>query len=518
MPILAWKDIIPAPLSQESTPFRSVNSISSTIGSRNSPNISPLLLPPPLNTSKKTTTRKKLLRTFSRTVKSSPKLAALMGRLCNGDSGTCLTFGQYVKPTKKLFNNFTNFEYAQPNMHPIGSPSANGFVYEIAYEHHGLRAHTILKCSSPPPSSEYDIDSLYYEYLVGHWFVNQCNQQFPCFLETYGAYHMTDPRLVHTLATLAKNKRDYPITNVESSIKRFKAVHRTEDAAQQMRISCEQQFNLCILIQHIRASYSMKSHFDLRYQDKNYYYYELPQLLYQVYAPLALLGDTFTHYDLHRDNVLLFNLGATQYIEMRYVYPSEPEDIIVSFKTHLICKIIDYGRSYFYANRNINSETVRTQVCKECIDRKHPENTCGSYNGYSWLDPSVSPSELKERFYVMSSRANTSHDLRLMNEFKRDAKRPKDLPCWMTEIFNNLYYEDKYGTPEHTSSSSPSDSNVIYNVTDATIQLGHMLLDPGFVAANNKFYGHATSVGTLTIYMDSSRKSMKFDPIPFNLI
>ena len=426
-------------------------------------------------------------------------MAQLLGKLCSSDSGSCITFGKYVKPLKKLFHNFVFFRYAFPQIRPIGSVSANGFVYEIAYEHHGIRAHTILKCSVP---SERNIDSLYYEYLVGHCFVNQCNLRFPCFLETYGAYNI-DSSVVQTMANLAKNKTNrFPIDPLINPLKirRFKTYHQILDFAKQIRTSCEKQFNIGILIQHINTPYTMKSHFDKRYQDPNYYYYELPQLLFQVYAPLSVLGETFTHYDLHRDNVLLYNLGATKYIQMNYVYAA----VTVSFKTHLISKIIDYGRSYFYLDKTLNSETIYKKVCEVCIDRKYPENTCGAYNGYGWLNAD-SPAD---NYYIVSSRPNLSHDLRLMNEFKLDPNR-LTIPCRMTDIFKNLQYETRYGTPERFD--APDERGIIYNIIDATIQLGEMIQKSGYHVENDKFYQHATSVGTLTIYMDSD-KSMTFDP------
>lgn len=444
-----------------------------------------------------------MLRTFSRTVKSSPKFAQLLGKLCSSDSGSCITFGKYVKPLKKLFHDFAFFEYAFPQIRPIGSVSANGFVYEITYEHHGIRAHTILKCSVPPVKVGGAVDGLYYEYLVGHCFVNQANLKFPCFLETYGAYNI-DSSVVQTMANLSKDKTNrFPIDRLVNplNVKRFATYHTVRDFAKQIRTSCKKQFNIGILIQHISASYSMKSHFDLRYQDKNYYYLELPQLLFQVYAPLSVLGITFTHYDLHRDNVLLYNLGAKKYIQMNYIYP----DVTVSFKTHLISKIIDYGRSYFHVDDTLNSKVIYKKVCKVCIDQKDPENTCGIDNGYGWLNAD-SPDE---SYYIVSSKPNLSHDLRLMNEFKLDPNR-LNIPCRMTDIFKNLEYEARYGTPERFD--APDERGIIYNIIDATIQLGEMIQNSGYQAENDKFYQHATSVGTLNIYMDSN-KSMTFDPI-----
>lgn len=461
-------------------------------------------VPSPSQSTKKRSTRKRLLKAFSRTVKQSPKLAKLLVKLCSSDSGSCITFGKYVKPFKKLFHDFTFFQYAQPEMRSIGAASANGFVYEIAYEHHGVRAHTILKCSLPDSMTKTVPDSLYYEYLVGHLFVNRANLQFPCFLETYGAYDIP-ATLVEDMAKV--RPKTFPVDKLTAKATAFPPHHTIAEFAEQIHTSCEHQYNIAVLIQHISASYSMKSHFKLRYQDKNYYDLELPQLLYQVYGPLSVLGETFTHYDLHRDNVLLYNLGARAYIQMNYVY----KDMTVSFKTHLICKIIDYGRSYFHVDEDINSEAVYHKVCEVCVD-PDPDNACGAYKGYGFVDPNVSQSDLVDNHYIQSSRHNISHDLRLMNEFKVDSLFPKKTSSRLMNIFHNVEYETMYGTPARAS--DPSEEEFVNNVHDVTIQLGSLILEPGYQAANTKFYAHAASVGTLHVYMDgSSTKSMRFDPV-----
>ena len=453
-------------------------------------------------TKRKNTTRKIALKSFGKTVKEPRMLGQLLGNLCSSDSGSCLTFGKYVKPIKKLFKDFILFKYAFPVARRIGTPSANGFVYEITYETQGIRAHTILKCSLPPSNPGDLIDGLYYEYLVGHLFVNECYNRFPCFLETYGVYHMN-----RAVVTNISKIKTYPITELKDQLNRFKPMSNgqmvNETLMRQLRISCKNQFETCILIQHISSADSMNSYFNKNFYNRNYYLVEMPQLLYQVYAPLAILGDTFTHYDLHTDNVLLYNIGSEKYIQMNYIFPN---GTIVSFKTHMICKIIDYGRSYFYTNDTVNSKTIYNKVCEACIDTENPENKCGEGNGYTWFDKDT---PLEENFYILSSEPNVSHDLRLLNDYKIDPRNGhKRYPLGITKVINDLYYKDTYGTPSHPESVPGK----IYNVMDAEVRLRELVLDPVFTSANDAQYKSCACVGKMDVYMNpSSKKSMGFE-------
>ena len=457
-------------------------------------------------TKRKNTTRKIALKSFGQTVKQPKMLGQLLGNLCSSDSGSCLTFGKYVKPIKKLFKDFILFKYAFPVARRIGTPSANGFVYEITYETQGIRAHTILKCSLPPENPGDFIDGLYYEYLVGHLFINECYNRFPCFLETYGVYHMNRAVVMN----ISKIKT-YNISDLKDQLNRFKPMSNgqmvNETLMRQLRMSCEKQFDTCILIQHISSADSMYSYFKKNIKNTDYFCFELPHLLYQVYGPLAILGDTFTHYDLHNENVLLYNIGSEKYIQMNYIFPNETT---VSFKTHLICKIIDYGRSYFYTNDTVNSQTIYEKVCDACIDKTDPENKCGLYNGYTWFDQET---PLEDSFYIRSSEPNVSHDLRLLNDFKEDPRRTlRDVSskCGIAKVFDDLYYKDTYGTPSHPESVPGR----IYNITDAEVRLRELVLDPGFRSANDAQYKSCACVGTLDVYMNpSSNKSMGFEPV-----
>ena len=47
------------------------------------------------------------------------------------------------------------------------------------------------------------------------------------------------------------------------------------------------------------------------------------QILLQVYIPLGLLKKSFTHYDLHYNNVLIYTLPNNQYVTLKYIVNGE---------------------------------------------------------------------------------------------------------------------------------------------------------------------------------------------------
>ena len=90
--------------------------------------------------------------------------------------------------------------------------------------------------------------------------------------------------------------------------------------------------------------------------------------MYQVYFALSEVCNNFTHYDLHTDNVLLFEPVVNKYIHYHY---TNKDGSTCSFKSRYIVKMIDYGRSYILdPETGIGSMTVYNQVCAEpkCLD------------------------------------------------------------------------------------------------------------------------------------------------------
>ena len=424
------------------------------------------------------------LRSLVATVNSPKKLSQMLQNLC-GDAGSCLAFGQYIGPTKKLFDGFVPFTYATETMRRMGTPSNNGFVYGITYERHGFHAETIMKCSKEPEKGEVlgHIDNLYYEYLVGMMFINDYNLRLPCFLETYGAF-MLPSKTVNELA----KKPTYPVATVAKQMVPLK----TFDFQEQLRRSCKEQYTMTLLIQHIRISMSFHGLFKQHLRDPAFVNHVLPSLLFQVYGPLAALGNRFTHYDLHAENVLIYDVGPHKYVRLNYMYPHGRQ---VSFCTRYIAKIIDYGRSYFYVDEKFNSKKVLKDVCKAC-------KGCGENVGYLWLNQEKDD---KDAYYISSAYPNVSHDLRLL-KYVTDKLR-KEGPDGLLKGANVLYLDkDQYGTPENTNTDS---DEPIRNVFIAARVLDKYMTQPDVIRTNETAFQDHTCVGNMEIDM-TLKKSLVF--------
>ena len=116
-----------------------------------------------------------------------------------------------------------------------------------------------------------------------------------------------------------------------------------------------------LLIQYLRDAKSVNS----QVRNVDFLKNELIYVLFQVYAPLALLHDKFTHYDLHTGNILLYEPVKGCYVEYHYYI----KGTVISFKSKYIVKIIDYGRCFFNDDANAtfsgDSKKIYEKVCLE---------------------------------------------------------------------------------------------------------------------------------------------------------
>jgi hypothetical protein len=131
----------------------------------------------------------------------------------------------------------------------------------------------------------------------------------------------------------------------------------------------------------------------------------LPQILFQVYFPLGQLAieKSFTHYDLHYKNVLIYVLPEDKYVKFEYTTRDKKK---VSFQSRYVAKIIDYGRSY-YKDIKTSSLKTRKKLCK--TKKCKPE--CGTTYGFAQLNGAfVDP-------FLNSTKFNPTYDLRLLHKF-----------------------------------------------------------------------------------------------------
>jgi hypothetical protein len=465
--------------------------------------------------------------------------ARFLNSICS-DSGVCMTFGQNTNMIKHHFNDFTDFTYLR-NIKRIGMPSANGFINEFKYEREGYVAHAILKSAIKQRS-----DNLFYEYLVGQY-VNKLNLLYPCFLETYGYFYYNSP-------DIWKHFKNNKI--IDAAYADELDLQSPKITDESFSNSCIDSQHLCILIQHINEAISM----DSKLESKSFLKSHLLYVLYQVYMPLAMHADTFTHYDLHTGNVLLYEPVKGKYIEYHYHLKNNE---IITFKCCYIAKIIDYGRSFFVDETNPNkitktSENIYNKLCKldACDYTPPPSNAskssasmdsasssnasnssesmasssktysnlmhntnvtstasdadttkCGEAYGYALVAPESIPGSF---YHISGSKRNMSHDLRLLHILNEEyATKPID--TGLTRLFKTVpygilqrkpilkIYNDKFGTKEEIDSGLPK---LINNVIDAHTALKTLVINTKAKASNDAYFERRPKLGDLHIYTD----------------
>lgn len=403
------------------------------------------------------------------------------------DSCGCLVFSRENEKINQMFEGFRHFRFAlEPHSYRRGKASANGFGYEIVFKRFGYEVSTLLKSSVQKNS-----DNLYYEYLVGVRFINIMNNFFPCFTETYDILQNKSQLLKTNMINADKHISTLDIKKNYSSL-------YTNSNPKNSLISCTKSDELAILVQYVKNPQSFEEFAVNRDNlEEEYYSNTLTQLLFQVYGPLTQIRDIYTHYDLHGDNVLLYNLSDKTCINMNYVYKNK---ITISFKTDKISKIIDFGRSHFKSKKGGGSAEIQDIISKEITCQDDANNLCG--NGSNGYQLKASPS--KECHWISPLYSNISHDLRLAFNMKFYYDEIK-LDSNIKRIFEAIEYEDIYGTPENKS----FDNNKILNVKDMEKALAVLMMSDEFKIANNKLYSTHQCIGNLTINMDGT-KQMNF--------
>ena len=413
--------------------------------------------------------------------------SGIMIKIMCSNSGQCIAFGRKNAEINNFFKGFTGFDYVVGPVKSLGQPSNNGFVKEITYERNGYKSYAILKSSMRPSA-----DNLVYEYLVGIKYINRIIRQYPCFIETYGLFYYNDP------AHWRRMQGTFPIYN---TILQQLTLQNTIDYSK----SCVEPQQATILIQHISGAKTLYEFLsNPMYIDT--IQYDVVFALFIIYHALSSISKTFTHYDLHDGNVILYEPSPGKYIQYEYHMANNKT---ISFKCPYLPKIIDYGRSFF-DNGNINSKKIYERVCREpdCGD-------CGDIMGYSWLTPD-------SHVFVRSSQKNESHDLRLLHIVKNAFNIINSSVHPTTLAFKRLFSvikkvkfgigirdpdEKQFGTKENLRMDTP----FIYNVTAAYNSIRDLCEIPALLVENETRYSNpANRLGTLHIYDDG--QSMVYEP------
>jgi hypothetical protein len=325
---------------------------------------------------------------YSATRRKSAKKLALR---CP-DTSVCMAIGTESEKIKQKFNGFVHFKNAV-KIERIGAESVNGFVSVITYNKiikanmtkrfrlfrkksvdKDYLAYAILK-SSQGPTIDRGIklhpDNLFYEYIVGQY-LNEQNKRFPCFLETYGYYNYEDDE---TWNAMQSNKKPVELLK---NLRLILGSNTDTNTDFDYAFACANPTHLAILVQYFKKPMSLKDYID---SNNNLDLVELTYILFQIYYTLAALSENFTHYDLHYNNVLLYEPENGKYIEYHYHYKNENGiDEVITFKSKYMVKIIDYGRCYFNFSESLNSETVHKELCQ--VNECEPE--CGWRQGFHY--------------------------------------------------------------------------------------------------------------------------------------
>ena len=144
-------------------------------------------------------------------------------------------------------------------------------------------------------------------------------------------------------------------------------------------------------------------------------------ILYQVYAALVSVSVSFTHYDLHAENILLSKLP--DYIELTYTKGNLLNNTDFKFKTKYIPVIIDYGRAYVNCMDDklnfISSAHITDSACNTmCNTLPHNDlNASCNINEYGYFDVQRNSDGTYNpvRYHISINKINNTHDLRLVN-------------------------------------------------------------------------------------------------------
>ena len=416
------------------------------------------------------------------------------------DTAVCMAIGTVdSERIKAHFDGFVNFKSAV-GIKQIGSESVNGDINLITYKKNKFiktnkttrktvhtnysledyEAYAILKSSKKATS-----DNLMYEFIVGQY-INKQNKLYPCFTETYGYYIYIEP---HDSDSDSDSESDSD-SDSDSDLQILKKKFELQNIIDYAK-ACKQSQHLALLIQYFKDPLPL---FDFIFRNDNVDLVELIYILFQLYYPLASLSKNFTHYDLHTNNVLLYEPEKSKYIEYHYHYKNENGiDEVISFKSKYMVKIIDYGRCYFNEGASeagggaggvggvpLNTEMIYNALCvepecNECKKGKHC-NKCGNGAGFF-------------NFKEFTSRNNTS-DLWILGDiFKHiesiewiEKKENYEITDEVFEIFEEVLkmfekvgYNHENSAPKQMNNPGNGFPEAINNVNDAFLDLLYLI-------------------------------------------
>jgi hypothetical protein len=317
----------------------------------------------------------------------------------------------------------------------------NGFVVRLAFNHNNYMGYYVIKTSIKETS-----DNAMYEYTVGQY-VNELMRKFPCFIRTISLLRYNSKKAMMQLA------KAHAYTN-----EMLASLHPTTPS---IEASCTSPTTQCLLLDDVYGGVNLRECITPAFATT-----ELPFILFIIYHALSMNRKTFTHYDLHDHNVLLYEPFPPTMIHsgrwVQYVYHLPNTEL--TFLSKYIPKIIDYGRCYFQ-HGSVGSKKYRKVLCKTM--KCNRPRKCGVDVGYRNV-AATDPTKV-----TRSSFKNESQDVRLLSIVGNTLStmlpdHPFTKLCRKT-VFGEGFGDStgRYGTVEHLKSST----HHIYNVKSAYEEL-----------------------------------------------
>ena len=267
-----------------------------------------------------------------------------------------------------------------------------------------------------------------------------------------------------------KNMSSNTATQDTSILNRLNHIEISEQpTVSELLKGCARSQYICILTQHVKNAIPIGR---IKKNNANIYF-----LLYQVYFALNCMRHNYTHYDLHRSNVLCYQPVPNKYIHFMYHLKNGE---VFDFITMYLAYIIDYGRSFFYDNEKYNSVVVHKTIC----DAKCP-TVCGKEEGFGILH---GDGITHKKYNINSQLNNCSADLRLLDLLQQNE---------YIHISEEIIFETENGTPQCPISGLP---NNIHNISDALQVISNKVLSFKDKIAQSIISNNYTKLGTLHIY------------------
>jgi hypothetical protein len=404
-----------------------------------------------------------------------------------------------------LLPDFYDIDSINQNIQYLKNKSNNGFISLINYEKYGLKYKAVLKSIKIDYQNSNDdqskLDNLYYEYLVGLC-INKLSLYFPNFVKTYiaGIYIKQE---FHEYFYKNSDKKKIKLINKLSHY--IKPIN-SDNIEENIDSSCENWSKMALVIQWIPVYLSLleylpkisngfihKSKFKInKGEEKKMIQYI--KLLYIIYTTLTSVKDTFTHYDLHEENILITSIPNNKYISLTYHLPDGSIRVV---NTYYLPVLIDYGRSYINCDNplfNSDCPSLSSDLLRCNFSEKRQHNV-------TFLETS------EDDYYINSSKRNISHDLRLISDINtyydfNDLDSSINFIQLWKKFMSKIYYINKFGTPEAVRVSKEKQS-MIYNVIRAYEELDKIIFDPSFILMDD-IENIGEKLGNIDIMMDMS--------------